>query len=81
VSLVVVGPVWLVDLFECMMMHGLTNPKFMVPFFKGQGLLEDGTDRLSRNVARNCHFTLHKLPEDCTAVETRNHAKFSHCLI
>jgi hypothetical protein len=19
---------WLVDLFECMMMHGLTNPKF-----------------------------------------------------
>jgi hypothetical protein len=21
---------WLVDLFECMMMHGLTNPKFKI---------------------------------------------------
>jgi hypothetical protein len=34
VLLVVVGPadptttIWLVDLFEGMMMHGLTNPKF-----------------------------------------------------
>jgi len=37
----------------------------MVPIFKGQGLLENGTDRLSRNVIRNCHFTLRKLPEEC----------------
>ena len=37
----------------------------MVPIFKGQGLLEGGTDRLSRNVVRNCHFTLRKLPEEC----------------
>jgi len=35
----------------------------MVPIFKGQGLLEDSTDRLYRNVVINCHFTLRKLPE------------------
>jgi hypothetical protein len=25
--------IWLVDLFECMMMHGITNPKFNKAFF------------------------------------------------
>jgi hypothetical protein len=24
---------WLVDLFECMTMHGLTNPKFLIALF------------------------------------------------
>jgi hypothetical protein len=45
-------------------MHGPMNVKNMVPIFKGQRLLEDGADRLSRNVVRNCHFTLPKLPEE-----------------
>jgi len=34
------------------------------PIFKGQEILQDGTDRLSQNVSKDFHFMLHSIPEE-----------------
>jgi hypothetical protein len=34
------------------------------PIFKGQEILQDGTDRLSQNVGKNFHFMLRSIPEE-----------------